>query len=328
MRLYAAAPAVISLLTLHLLVILIFLSHSQGFNKPSYLLASPLSPTSRKGFPILSPRLSSPNKDTLSGTGEGVVDDVELSLMHNRSFIQAKFIGSTHISSELCLVSTEEESSRLVADFFKYEEHRNLLFPPQSCSSIIDLGVPTESQRNHISSISQGYFACLDPTEEVQCNILEIKSPGINFAGLKVNALNTMASQLVARCTDQQHEYRFMLLGSKIWAEGPKPLVWLFKKLTALDYINDEEVGLPKQQMSYSVTRLWAELDDYRQVVFNINATLEVRVNIPKRMMRLIPMKFENFEKQGSSAIQKLLDSDLHQSIERLKDKYVSWIAD
>ncbi len=80
--------------------------------------------------------------------------------------------------------------------------------------------------------------------------------------------------------------------------------------------------------MSYSVTRLWAELDDNRQVVFNVNATLEIRVNIPKRMMRLIPMKFEKFEKQGSTAIQKLLDRDLQQSIKRLKDKYVSWIAD
>jgi hypothetical protein len=119
-----------------------------------------------------------------------------------------------------------------------------------------------------------------------------------------------------------------MLLGSKVWAEGPKPMVWLFKKLTTSDYINQEEVGLPKQQMSYSVTRLWAELDGDRQVVFNVNATLEIRVNIPKRMLRLIPMKFEKFEKQGSTAIQKLLDRDLQQSIKRLKDKYVSWIAD
>jgi len=327
MRLYDAAAAVRGLLTT-LLVAAIFLSRSQGFDKLIYLLETPPSPTSRNGFPILSSRFNSPTKDTISSAGEGVVDDVELSPMHNRSFVQAKFIGSTHISSERCLVPLVEASNHFMADFFKYEEHRNLLFPAESCSSIIDLGVPTESQRDHILSISQGYFASLDPTDEVRCNILEIKSPGINFAGLKVNALNTMASQLVARCTDQQHEYRFMLLGSKVWAEGPKPMVWLFKKLTTSDYIYQEEVGLPKQQMSYSVTRLWAELDDNRQVVFNVNATLEIRVNIPKRMMRLIPMKFEKFEKQGSTAIQKLLDRDLQQSIKRLKDKYVSWIAD
>jgi hypothetical protein len=45
-------------------------------------------------------------------------------------------------------------------------------------------------------------------------------------------------------------------------------------------------------------------------------------------MMTLIPIQLEKFEKQGSTAIQKLLDSDLQQSIKRLKDKYVSWIAD
>lgn len=105
-------------------------------------------------------------------------------------------------------------------------------------------------------------------------------------------------------------------------------MVWLFKKLTASDYINEEEgLIVPKEQMSYSFTRLWAEQDDDKQVVFNINATLEVRVNIPKVMMRLLPMKFEKFEKQGSAAIQRLLDRDLQQSIKRLKERYIKWIA-
>lgn len=313
---------------LTLLFISIFLSDSQGFRKQSHLSSSPQKTRSRGVVPSIW-SLGSGFNDTLSGADNFIVEDVGTTLRSNHSTIQAKFIGSTYIASEPVSVPAENGAIDFMADFFKYEEHRNLLFPTEGhTNSITDLGVPTEAQRNHIGSISQGIFSSPALTNEVQCNILEIKSAGINFAGLKVNTLNTMASQLVLRCTDQQHEYRFMLLSSKIWAEGPKPMVWLFKKLTASDYINEEEgLIVPKEQMSYSFTRLWAEQDDDKQVVFNINATLEVRVNIPKVMMRLLPMKFEKFEKQGSAAIQRLLDRDLQQSIKRLKERYIKWIA-
>jgi len=216
--------------------------------------------------------------------------------------------------------------------FFKQKKHRDLLFPTVGCSDVKELGTPTEEQRVQIDSISGEVFPLPDPMyQEVQCSILEIQSPAINFAGLRVNTVNTMASQLVFLCRQQQHEYRFWLLSSRIWAVGPKPMVWLFKKLTAWDSSNEQMDGsnTHKEQTSFSFTRLWAERsrDDTSQIMFNIDAILEVRINIPKVMMRLLPMKIEKFERKGSAAIQQLLDKDLQQSIKRLEETYQKWIA-
>lgn len=305
-------------------MISVFLSNSLGFGNQSPLLGSLRTVALRRN----SAPDSNASNSFLTENGDFLFHDTEVRDLNNDSIIQAIFAGSTSVSSEA--ISAPDNES--VADFLQTKKHRDLLFPTAGCSDVKELGTPTEDQRVQIDSISREVFPLPDPTyQEVQCSILEIQSPAINFGGLRVNTVNTMASQLVFLCKQQQHEYRFWLLSSRIWAVGPTPMVWLFKKLTARDSSNEQMDGsnAHRKQTSFSFTRLWAERsrDDTSQIMFNIDASLEVRINIPKLMMRLLPMKIEKFERKGSAAIQQLLDKDLQQSVKRLEETYQKWIA-
>ena len=236
-----------------------------------------------------------------------------------KSVTQTKFVGLKSIVTD----PVPFPQPFILQEFFELGENRSLLFPKEC--NVKDLGPITKVQREHLDSISQEMFPPLSPTaQEVQCNILELETPGVNFPGLKVTSISTMTSQLFS-CTKGTQEYRFALLSSQSRAEGPKPLLWLFNKLTAAD--DDQMDRSPKEQTSFSFTRVWTEKTHEGEVVFNTNARLEIRINIPKLIMRLLPVKLEKFEEQGSASIQKLLDRDLGASMERFKTTYLEWMS-
>lgn len=279
----------------------------------------------------------------------------------------ARFTGIKHVETSplpLSLIPLKGES---VATFFDSTLHRNLIF--SSDITVKDMGqlsasqltvAKCETEKNMKKGDSQ--TATDASVKEVKSSVLEIVNP-INFPGLRIITTNTMAWQL-CHVTESNHsdgtsniargrrsllnrrgarvtypEYRFILLDTKLKAEGTAPLVWLFNKLIGTKDSQDKSAtkSLTEQDTqgkargpstTFSFTRIRPELvDDGSKVIFVANARLETRIELSSRLMQLLPVKLQTFEARGSATLQKALDKDIGPGMKRFEEAYKEWIS-
>jgi len=242
-------------------------------------------------------------------TNGGSLSEVET----KNSMLQAKFVATKDITTDPVSVPNEP---RFLQDFFMIKDHRDLLFPYEF--SLVDSGDPSDEDASRVSTLGKHQLPSLPESSTlVDTNVLEFVSAGLNFPGIKVTSIMKMSSQLFLSGAEKMPEYRFILLESTTKAEGPRPLVWLFNKLTKAE--NNQE------QSTFSYTRISGEIRGGK-LVFHANARLEVRINIPRVMLKLLPVKLETFEEQGSKSLEGAM-KDLERSINRFKDAYIQWIS-
>jgi hypothetical protein len=228
--------------------------------------------------------------------------------------IQTKFVATRDVVSDPVPMPRDPQ---FLQDFFALKSHRDLLFPYEF--TLIDSGTPSKEDINMASVLSKKYLPPLpdSSTELIESKLLEFVSPGISFPGIKVTSILKMSAQTLVLTGEQRlPEYRFVLLESTTKATGPKPIVWLFNKLT--------RAGETKEQSTFSCTRLSVE-ERGNSLVFHANARLEVQLNIPKVMIKLLPMKKEVFEEQGSKSLDGAM-KDLGPSVKRFTGAYLKWL--
>lgn len=229
----------------------------------------------------------------------------------NSGTVEVQFKASTSACIEQ--LSPPPNGKNLI-DFFSCEGNRDLLMSEKAKVSKIEN--PSKLQIKLFERAASKL-----PLENA--NFLEIVNPTISFPGLKVKSIVIFGTQTIV---GEYPEYQFSLLDSRLEANGPRPLVWLFNKLTKSKK-TENDGDLPRQT-TFSQSRIWVEPSEDKKdgITLRSKAKLEAHIKIPSFMLRILPVSLEKLEQQGCNGLQSALD-DVEPGLQRLGKSYLKWSA-
>ncbi len=264
---------------------------------------------------------------------------------------QMKFIGIKQVQTKpisIPLLSSSQSQQQLVNEFFINETNRNLLFPNNNAETLNlqelknnNLNYYNEliSKWNKEAQLGGGYgpnyvsskigndimdhqydHQAHDITSIFQIDAL-LQMPG----GLKIISESTIGMKLILPNTATNNgdiiiypEYQFTLLDSNLIPSGPTPLVWMFNKLTKY---RDSTSSFTKVRIENG--------DNFDSIMFVTDARLETRMHLPPKLLKLLPnVNVEKFERQGSEAVQKLLEKELEPALNGFCDAFCNFMKE
>lgn len=153
--------------------------------------------------------------------------------------------------------------------------------------------------------------------------IVLVRIAGMSFPGIKLTSLSVIGTKLVVPTTsDAFPTYEFVLIQDKREATGLKPLVWIYNQLVGTGKLEREKDTSPT-----SLSRVTVQSHDGASVVFKIKTFLEIRVRFPTVLLKILPVKKEKAEAQGSSALIKIISKDIDNAITKFRDSYVASLS-
>ena len=223
-----------------------------------------------------------------------------------------KFVGEATTTTDPVPMPPSDIS---LADFFAVDNHRDLLMkgtgnkvePMKSNDELMERWV-VEAKRVGAVPPQKG-----DP-------LLQVTTSGIQFPGLKILSVAIIGAKLIVDGDGGYPVHEFTLVKDTIKAEGPRPIRFIFNKLTAT---RDEEA---KEQTTHSLTRTTAKSAGGDKLVFTSSSYLEVDVAFPRVLLRILPVSKEKAEEQGSQSILKTIEKDSGPALENFKKAYSTYI--
>lgn len=176
----------------------------------------------------------------------------------------------------------------------------------------------------------------LPPDPQVDQMVI-VKASEISFPlGMKLLVESIVGVKLVLMDNhglSEFPEYQFTLIQDNVHAEGPKPLVWLYNQIMKTQRSRQNE----GKQMTHSCSILQmkevdnttddANDDDTKTyAIFIYSAEIEINVEIPKFLVKLLPMSQEQCNQQGSAAIQKTFQTMGKPSLDNFVTAYKAWL--
>ena len=230
-----------------------------------------------------------------------------------------KFVGeATTITDPVPLPpQASDDDGKSLAAFFSVDSHRDLLM--RGVSNVVE---PMEANKELMErwTVEAKRVGAVPPEEEDA--LLQVTTAGIQFPGLKILSVATIGAKLIVDDESGYPVHEFTLVKDTIRAEGPRPIRFIFNKLTAT---RDEEA---KEQTTHSLTRTTATSagSDDQMITFISSSYLEVDVSFPKVLLRILPVSKEKAEEQGSQSILKTIEKDSGPALESFKDKYLEYM--
>ncbi|GFH51172.1 hypothetical protein CTEN210_07648 [Chaetoceros tenuissimus] len=149
--------------------------------------------------------------------------------------------------------------------------------------------------------------------------ICRVNTSGINFVGLEVKSDALIGTKLVLN-ENSSPEIQLVFIKDSQYAEGPKILVWIFNKLTGKD---DKKAKTEKEQMVTSFSKFYAtSSNEGEEISLVIETSLDIAVQFPKFLLKILPVSKEKAEEQGSNSILKTLDKDTGASLKRIEEYF------
>ena len=149
--------------------------------------------------------------------------------------------------------------------------------------------------------------------------ICRVNTSGINFVGLEVKSDALIGTKLV-RKENSSPEIQLVFIKDSQYAEGPKILVWIFNKLTGK---GDKKAKTEKEQMVTSFSKFYAtSSNEGDEISLVIETSLDIAVQFPKILLKILPVSKEKAEEQGSNSILKTLEKDTGASLKRIEEYF------
>lgn len=163
----------------------------------------------------------------------------------------------------------------------------------------------------------------------LRTRFVELHNAPMPFIGITLGSTTTLAVELVHQ--DPCPELQFTLLSTEFQATGPRPLVWIFHKVlggkeNARATCNPDHPG---RFTLLGFTRLFATSDavDTRTMRFTNAANLQAKIEMPKMLLKILPMSLEDVQRKGSATLQASVRADLESCTGRLEVAYQEWLA-
>ena len=201
-----------------------------------------------------------------------------------------------------------------LADFFAIDSHRDLLM--KGTGNLVEPMEPNDELMKRWAVEAKRVGAV--PPQKGDA-LLQVTTSGIQFPGLKILSVATIGAKLIVD-EDGGYLHEFTLVKDTIKAEGPRPIRFIFNKLTAT---RDEEA---KEQTTHSLTRTTVKSAGGDQIVFSSSSYLEVDVTFPRVLLRILPVSKEKAEEQGSQSILKTIEKDSGPALENFKKAYMKYV--
>jgi hypothetical protein len=153
--------------------------------------------------------------------------------------------------------------------------------------------------------------------------ICKVQTSGLNFSGLHVKTVANIGAQIVHQSehdgvTETQLEFTY--IDDEQIVQGPKILVFIFNALTGKDLEGSSSRG--KGQRVQSLSRLYTTVSN-NTVVFHIDTNLDISIQFPTLLLKLLPVSKEKAEEQGSEVIMNTLTKDTEAMIPKLEEFYL-----
>ena len=247
--------------------------------------------------------------------------------------VQINFIGTEHVATKP--IKAPEDSS-LLDEYFSIDQYQTLLFPENN-ATYMDKTISHEVFATWCKQAELG--GASGPSVEAVKNgvtgeeILELHNTNtekvhimmitayLQMPALLVRSESVIGVKLIRTESYQSRDYfpeiQFTLLDSQLILEGSKAAQWIFNQL------------MKYKDSTSSFTRVTAERSGDDEIVFTTNARLQVGIQIPSAVLKLLPaVNVEKFEKQGSESIQKLLEKDLEPALNSFCDGFNTYVTE
>lgn len=157
----------------------------------------------------------------------------------------------------------------------------------------------------------------------------------IQFPGLRI--VNRVYTGVQRRAVNDEEnraggeEYQALLIAEKRSAYGPPPLVWLYHQLTGSNKKNAEsdsdETG---ESSGYALTRIYIvdeERADATAYKIEFDCTVEVLVQFPRFLLKILPTSKQKMEEQGSASVKKAIEKDVLRAVKSTSEAFQDWKA-
>ena len=225
-----------------------------------------------------------------------------------------KFIGSATTSTDTVPLCPLPSSEKSLLAFFCVDANRDILMEGTG-NKVEPMEMTTELLKRWKSEAQRVGAQAPEQSDAM----LRVTTQGIQFPGLKLLSVATIGAKLVEAGDekDDMPTYEFTLVKDEIKGEGPRPIRFIFNKLTAG---RDD-----KEQTTHSLTKTTAELKE-DGIAFTSSSCLEVDVSFPSLLLRILPVSKEKAEEQGSASILKTIERDSGPALENFKQAYLKFI--
>lgn len=141
----------------------------------------------------------------------------------------------------------------------------------------------------------------------------------INFPGMKLT--NTVFSGVKILEDEKCNPYyKCFLVADKKIPTGAKPVVWLYYKLTGGESKLDYNPPAGNAVSTICIT----EVDD-NGYALKFSCNLQIIIEFPKVLMKILPSSKEKIEEQGSESVRKAVEKDIMSSISTTNDSFENW---
>lgn len=222
------------------------------------------------------------------------------------------FQGDYYTSSN----AISSSNKRDLVDYFESNRCRDLILSAGGTRCVSQH--PLTPQLADLWSQASAHFdsPCLPETGDVLNSIDTITQfPGIKTTNTVFNAI-----KLIEGNTKGLPEYEILLVAEKRRVEGPRPLVWLFHKLTGCENKTTDDFSPPQSHVQARVSLVE---EHHREFAFQARVEFEFVMRFPAIFLRLLPNSKRKVEKQGSAAVSKVIAQHINAVVGSLRDAFV-----
>ena len=179
-----------------------------------------------------------------------------------------------------------------------------------------------------------------EPNKDNDDTIYKIINSGANFPGLKIKSKIYMGCKLIPSSESKSGypEIENIMLSTQDYAEGPRFLVWLYKKLTGTsntnNYEGEDEIrfletngGTEPTTEATSKFYVTPSSDKDDTILFHSSTNLMIAVEFSEFLLKVMPMDKEKSEMAGSESIAKVIEKDNGATLDIWTNAYKSWLT-
>lgn len=245
--------------------------------------------------------------------------DADANSGKERTEVQMRFFGTQTVSTPPVTLPSHVDT---LNEFFSQEEHQNLLYFQNDPSNVVNPDPALLQTWSKRAELAGGNYN-LAPVPYKQNRVINMKAY-LTMPGLQILSATTIGAKLILpnKATDNNSlsnasfpEYQFTLLDSQVSSEGSAPFVWLFNQI----------IKYKDSTLSFSRVRVESVGDD--KIIFKTEASLEIRIHLPRFLLKVLSVNVEKYERQGSAAVQSLLSKELEPALLKFRDGYLNWAS-
>jgi hypothetical protein len=151
--------------------------------------------------------------------------------------------------------------------------------------------------------------------------ILAISSKVPLLPGLSISATSYMGCKFLQNPRTLLPIYEFTLIKDEYAAQGSKPLVWIFNRMTGVGGDGDSS------RKTHALSRVSMEpCEAGTSIVMQYFGFVKVSCSVPRALIRILPMSKKKAQEKVSNAMVKQLEREGLASIQKFQGAFEDWL--